>query len=45
MLARPDEIPNEAGLCWIAWLQRVQSMETQVNEEVPYEMLVQVLPN
>lgn len=44
-LARADEIPNEADLCWIAWVQKVQSVETQANEEVPYEMLVQVPPN
>lgn len=30
-LARPDEMPNKAVLCWIAWLQKVQSVEIEAN--------------
>lgn len=44
VLARPDEILNEADLCWIAWLQQVPNVKTHANED-PYEMLVPVPPH
>lgn len=45
VLARPDEILNEADYCWVAWLQQAPSVKTQAKEEEQYEMLVQVSPN